>query len=58
LKINADEAERIGLNIVRKAAPDVFWMRVGGCTCLQRLAVKDGEKLFESDSVFLVIQST
>lgn len=54
--INAEQAERLGLSVTRMNAGDAFWDACWRLYCLQRLAVKDGQKLFESENAFLVLE--
>ena len=52
--INVDEAERIGITIERLPAHDPMWDASWRLYCLQRLAVKHGQKIFESGQASLI----
>lgn len=56
--INADEAERIGITIERLPAHDPMWDACWRLYCLQRLAVKHGQKIFESECASLIADAT
>jgi hypothetical protein len=47
--INWEDATTIGINVTHLDPDDVRWEEYWRLYCLQRLAVKDGEKLFESE---------
>ena len=47
--INWEDATAIGINVTHLEPDDVRWDEYWRLYCLQRLAVKDGEKLFESE---------
>ena len=53
--IGAEEAEDIGLQVEVLSADDPVWQRYWLLYCLLGLAVKEREKIFESDYVSLVI---
>ena len=55
--INADEAKRIGITVEHLAANDPMWDACWRLYCLQRLAVKPGQKLFESDYASLIVDA-
>jgi hypothetical protein len=56
--IDADEAERIGITVMRLLPSDPLWDGIWRLYCLQRLAVKDGEKLFESEYASLIVAAS
>jgi hypothetical protein len=47
--------ERCGLNIELVDADSDLWRQIWQLYCLQRLAITDRQRLFESDSVSLPI---
>lgn len=53
--INAEEAAGIGITVRRLAATDPTWDACWRLYCLQRLAVKGEEKLFESEQAALIV---
>ena len=53
--ISAEDAESIGLKVIRMAPDDPAWASYWRLYCLQRLEVPDEKKLFESDFVSLTI---
>jgi hypothetical protein len=55
--INAEVALREEIPVTRVAATDRVWDAIWRLYCLQRLAVKENEKLFESDSASLITVS-
>jgi|SRR6266850_751465 len=55
--IAADDARQMGINVDYLAPSSPRWRAYWRLYCLQRLAIKDGEKLFESDYVSMTIQS-
>ena len=53
--ISAQDAESIGLKVMRMRPQHPIWASYWKLYCLQRLAVHDSKKLFESDFVSLTI---
>ena len=49
--ISAEDAKSIGLTVTRMRSDDPTWMNYWKLYCLQRLAIRDDKKLFESDFV-------
>ena len=49
--ISAEDARTIGLTVTRLSSDDSAWTKYWKLYCLQRLAISDDRKLFESDSV-------
>jgi len=56
--INAEEADRMGIVVHRVAAQDPFWSACWRLYCLQRLAIKDDEKIFECEHASLIVRSS
>jgi hypothetical protein len=56
--INAEEAQSLGLTVQRLLPSDPFWDACWRLYCLQRLAVKDFEKLFESEHASLIVDAS
>jgi len=55
--INADAADKLGININRLPHDDPTWDACWRLYCLQRLAVpKAGQKLFESEDASLIVE--
>ena len=54
--INVEEAERMGIKVRRMPAHDPLWDAYWRLYCLQKLAVKDGEKIFESEFASLIAE--
>lgn len=54
--IGADDAKQMGLNVEYLSPSSPMWQAYWRLYCLQRLAVKDGQKLFESDYVSLSVE--
>ena len=55
--IAVDAAQGLGLTIDRREPGDKWWDACWRLYCLERLAVNDGGKLFESETVFMVSPS-
>jgi hypothetical protein len=55
--IGAEDASVIGLHVERLAPDSQEWREIWRLYCLQRLAIADGERLFESDWVSLQMDS-
>jgi Serine dehydrogenase proteinase len=53
--INAEEAAGIGITVRRLTAVDPVWDACWRLYCLQRLAVKDDQKIFESEFATLIV---
>ena len=53
--ISAEDATSIGLTVIRMRPDNPVWASYWKLYCLQRLAIGDDKKLFESDSVSLTI---
>lgn len=54
--INADDAENIGLTIDRHDADSDLWRLIWRLYCLQRLGLKHGETLYESEFASLTLE--
>lgn len=48
----------IGLSVEYLPAADPIWQMYWQLHCLQRLAIKDHEKIFESDYVSITLESS
>lgn len=54
--IDADDAKQLGLGVRYLSPQSAEWRAYWKLYCLQRLAINDGQKLFESDYVFLKME--
>ncbi len=56
--ISSEDARQIGLSVEYMDPQSGSWQAYWQLYCLQRLAVGDRQKLFESDYASLVLEST